>query len=95
MRALLANPHFFNNNRVGNNGKSVSHFKSGNNATYGSRGSFARKGTFKKDEEGFQNRDHQHCEHCGMIGHSMADWYKMLKNQRSQGAVRTNLVNTS
>ena len=48
MSALLANSHFFNNNKVGNNGKSVSHFKSINNATYGFKGSFARKEPFRK-----------------------------------------------
>ena len=65
------------------------------------KGFTVRRNTYKRSDEGFQDKEHLHCEHCGMTGHTMKncfkihgypDWYKTLKDQKMQGTVRANLA---
>ena len=93
--------YFGSRNRTSYDVKNTSHLKAENsNARPYSitRGIPARQGPFKKIVETSQNKEFQHCEHCGMNGHTMAscfkihgypDWYKTLRNRKKSSHLRT------
>ena len=99
--ALLAKSHIIGH-RNGRFETEISQFRGVQNS--GNKSFAPRKGNHKGNYEVTRDKDRLHCEHCGMIGHTMSscfkihgypDWYKGLKNHISQATMRANLASTT